>query len=56
MLNLIVFMLVLIVRDDCERLVKNQASKLNQCNSRLAHKKLVRKVSRERPQKHMTKN
>ena len=29
----------LIVRDECERLVKNQASKEDQCSSRLAREK-----------------
>ena len=29
----------LFVRDECERLVKNQASKMDQCSSRLAREK-----------------
>ena len=37
-----------------KRLVKNQASKIDQCNSQLACKKLVRRVTLERPcVKHM---
>ena len=47
----------LFVRDECERLVKNQASKKYQCNSRLANEKLMRRVSCERPRvKHMTRS
>ena len=36
-------MWVLIIRNECERLVKNQVSKKNQCNLRLAREKLARK-------------
>ena len=32
-------MWVFFVRDECERLVKNQASKMSQCSSRLAREK-----------------
>ena len=46
-------MWVLFVRDECEKLVKNQASKLDQCSSQLAREK----VSHERPHvKHMTRS
>ena len=45
----------LFVRDECVRLVKNQASKLDQCSSRLAREKLARRVTHERPHvKHIT--
>ena len=47
----------LIVRDKCKRLVKNQASKEDQCTSQLAHKKLTRKCPLKRPYvKHMTRS
>ena len=38
----------LFVRDECERSVKNQASKMNQCSSRLAREKLMRRVTCEK--------
>ena len=37
----------LFVRDECERLVKIQASKMNQCSSQLAREKLARRVTYE---------
>ena len=37
----------LFVIDECERLVKNQVSKMNQCSSRLACEKLTRRVTHE---------
>ena len=47
----------LFVRDECERLVKNQESKKNQCNSWLALEKLARRVTLERPRvKHMNRS
>jgi len=47
----------LFVRDECERLVKNQASKKKYYNLQLAREKLARRVTPERPRvKHMTKS
>ena len=40
-----------------EKLVKNQASKKNQCSLQLAREKLARRVTLERPRvKHMTRS